>query len=515
MLGVGVMNEVDNNAKDVPAIASVQNSLSQISNNKKKIIKNFFFNALYQIFLIIIPLITTPYISRVLSPEGVGQYSFSSSLITYFTICAVLGANLYGQREISKYQGNKHAQSIVLWEVFIVRVVSSVLCLIINLIFCGLNLYGAYNNLMFILSLNIFAVIFDFSYVMMGNEAFGKLALRNFLVKILNVICIFIFVKSSNDVWIYTLIQALSVFVSGLVTIPYLYKHMEKVQFRELNTLKRVPQILKLFLPTIIISIYSILDKTLVGMILKDDRLNGYYDQTDKIIKLVLALVTALSSVMISRNSEEKQKGNVVVLKENVYFASKIVYFLALPFMFGIMAISKNMNLWFFGEGYAEVSMLMITLAPIILAIGLNNVTGVQYLISVGRETTFTVTVLIGAIVNLTLSIGLVFAFGVAGAMISSVVAEIVILIVQLVILRKEISLKKFLLGGWKNLVASLTMFGVLWLVQENLSSSLLNTALLILLGGGIYFIVILILQDDLMKILVKKIVKRKINSEN
>jgi len=497
-----------NNIREESSLKDKQNTPNPKS-SKKVILKNYFYNAIYQVFLIIVPLITTPYVSRVLLPQGIGQYSFSLSLITYFTIFAALGSNLYGQREISKYQNDKHKQSIVVWEVIIVRIFSTFICLALNFIFYGFNAYGSYSLLMLIMSLNIFSTIFDFSFVLMGNEDFGKLAIRNFIIKSLTVASIFVFVKTQNDVWIYTLIHSVMIVLSNLIFIPYVIKHISRVKRSELHPKKIVVPILKLFLPTIIISIYTILDKTLVGLILRDDAQNGFYEQTDKIIKIVLTLVTSLSAVMFSRNSEEKQKGNTKALKENVYFATKIVYFIGLPLMFGTIAISKNINLWFFGEGYGEVITLMMVCAPIIMAIGLNNVTGVQYLIAIGRENTFTKTVIIGAVINLMLSIALIFLIGVAGAIISSVISELIILIVQLIILREEISIKKFLLSGWKNLLASVIMFGVLMVVQSCMNSSILNTILLILLGAFIYLVVVVALKDDFIKDFKRKVFKK------
>ena len=161
---------------------TINNEEKNLPPQKKNIIKNYMFNALFQVFLIIVPLIVTPYISRVLSPEGIGQFSFSNSIITYFSIFAALGFNLYGQREISKHQGNKQAQTKIFWEIVIVRIFTTISCLIINLTLCGLNVYGEYNILMFILTINIFAVIFDLTFRLRGNEQFGKLFIRKVIV---------------------------------------------------------------------------------------------------------------------------------------------------------------------------------------------------------------------------------------------------------------------------------------------------------------------------------------------
>ena len=496
-------DEKNNNAEGL-------NFVDVDKNKKSTILKNYMFNVLYQLFLILVPIIVTPYVSRVLQPEGVGQFSFSSSIITYFTIFAALGCNLYGQREISKYQGDKHKQSVVFYEIFIVRIFSTFLVLALNLILCAFNIYGAYNTLMWILSINIFAVIFDFSFVLQGNEAFGKLVLRNIIVRSLSVASIFIFVKSADDVWVYTLITAITLVVSNLAIIFYLRNMIERVSFRELKPSRNIVPVLRFFIPTIVISIYTILDKTLIGVILHSDAQNGYYEQAYKIVSVAVTLVTALSLVMVSRNSYEKHRGNSDKLKSNVYFASQLVMFIGFPIMFGVMAVAQNINLWFFGPGYNDVIVLMIFFAPLIMAIGLNNVTGIQYMMAVGRENTFTITVLVGAILNCILNLILIYAIGVLGAVIASVVAETAILLLQLFILRNEISVKKFLFSGWKCFLSSIVMFAVLWFIKDYFESSILNTSLLVVIGVVIYGVMVLILRENTVKSLIQKILKKE-----
>lgn len=493
--------EKQNNTSEKEIVGTTNNEeAKKIQGNKNnKIIKNYAYNMIYQVILIIVPLIITPYISRVLLPDGVGNYSFSASLITYFTIFAALGFKLYGQREIAKYQNDKYQQSKVIYEISIIRIFTVSLCLLLNLLLCWVGVYGEYKTNMLILSINIIAILFDFSFCLEGNEEFKKLAIRNILIKALSVASIFLFVKGENDVWIYTLINAASTLISNLVLLIYLPKQLCKVPFKELKPLKRIVPVLKLFLPTIVTSIYTLLDKTLIGVILQSDAQNGFYHQADRIIRLVIVLTTSLSSVMVSRNSNEKQKNNKEALKNNLCFASKIVMFIGFPSMFGTIAIANNMNLWFFGSGYSEVIPLMIILAPLILIIGLNNITGVQYLIAVGRENTLTITVLIGAIVNLGLNIAFLYLIGTIGVAIASLIAETLILIIQMVILRKEIPIKKMIFCGWKNLVSSVLMFCILWVIQSYMVSSILNTVLLIVIGVLIYIISSILLRDEFL----------------
>ena len=135
-----------------------------------------------------------------MSPEGIGQYSYTYSLITYFTIFGALGFGYYAQREIAKYQNDKYMQSKVFWEVNICRLLSVGIALAVNLILCFTKVYGDYELLMLLFSINIIATAFDIAFFFQGNEDFGKIVIRNVIIKILSIIAIFLFVKDTNDV---------------------------------------------------------------------------------------------------------------------------------------------------------------------------------------------------------------------------------------------------------------------------------------------------------------------------
>ena len=475
-----------------------------------KVIRNYIFNAIYQVFLIIVPLITMPYISRVLSPDGIGMYSYSFSLITYFTLASGLGIPMYAQREIAKHQDDKQIQSKIFWEMFILRSVSSGICIIINLLLCGLGIYGRYQSLMIVLTINIIAVVFDISYLFQGNEKFGIIALSNALIKAVGVAMIFVLVKTRDDLWKYVLINSLIVLFSSLCLWLRIGKHISKVKIKELKPFSHLPAVILLFLPTIVISIYTVLDKTLIGVILNNDSENGFYEQSERIVKMVITIITSISTVMMSRNATEYSKGNIENVKNNIYNTVKFVWFLGTPLMLGIIAVARNLNYWFFGPGYEPVINLMIVFSPIILALSFNNIFGVQYLIAIGKDKKFTISVVIGAVMNFILNIILIKTIGTVGAVIASVVSETSILVIQLIMVRKDFSILKMLLLGWKNIIGSLIMFVVLYLSYRNFESTIVNTILYGVTGIIIYFVLMLVLRDELLykflRIIINKI---------
>ena len=500
---------------------------------KKSIKLNYIYNVVYQLFLIIVPLVTTPYVSRVLTPDGVRKYSFSFSIITYFSIVASLGFNYYAQREIAKYQGDKSKQSKVFWEIVICRLIPTFISLAINLSLCLFHVYQDYNTLMLIFCINIIAIAFDIAFFFQGNEDFGKIVLRNVIIKSISIILIFVFVKNPSHLWIYALINSAMLIFSNISLWGYLPKYLVKV--KGLQPLKHLKDAFILFLPTIATSVYVILDKTLIGLLVPgtyteieegvevikkySDLENGYYEQSEKIVKMVMVVITCIGTVMIPRNTHEYALGNYDKVKENLKISSRIVFLLGIPLVLGIIAVASNLVPWFFGEGYEKCILLMSVLAPLILIIGFSNVFGVQYLIPTGKNFQFTLGVLAGAITNLGLNFILIPKLWSLGAAIATISGELVVTIVMAIMVRKTINFLKIILDSWRYFIAGGAMFLVLFFINGYFESSIINTILLVLIGIAIYFAILLILRDKVMFLGINKVkaklFKKKVISSN
>ena len=202
---------------------------------KNKIAKNYLYNLIYQLFLIVIPVFVTPYVAHILGDVQSGYYSFSSSIVSYFILLASLGFGYYAQREIAKYQNNKTKQSISFWEIIIIKFFTMLLSLTLYLITIKTGIFGEqYMPLMLILSLNIVATAFDVTFIFRGNENFKTIILRNIAIKISVVLCIFIFVKDANDLWKYALIESAGILLGNLVLCISLKGNLAKITLKEL-----------------------------------------------------------------------------------------------------------------------------------------------------------------------------------------------------------------------------------------------------------------------------------------
>lgn len=469
---------------------------------QKSIKKNYVYNLLYQAVTMLAPLMTTPYISRVLKADGIGEYSYANSIVSYFALFAVMGVSTYGQREISYYQNDLGKRSEVFWNAKALECITSLIAFIMFAVLAKSQKNPA---LYFALSINILACTIDITWLFQGKEEFGIVAIRNIIIKVLGIIGIFLFVKNKSDVAIYALVISGLGFISNATLWIPAKKIIRRPDLHTLNPFKNFRIVLSLFIPCIAMEVYSVLDKTMIGLICKDSFQNGYYEQASKISRMVLVLVTSLGTVMIPRIGFHFERGEKEIIANYMERAYRFVWFLATPLCFGLIAVSKNFVPWFFGNGYDEVVPLIYILAFLILPIGINNVTGMQYLIPTKRQNLFTKSVVAGAIVNFFLNLILIQLWGARGAAVASVFAEMVVALSQILMVRREISLVKVIKYGRNNRIAALIMLTGLFMMEKYLKSSVANTILIIFCGCICYFGVLLIIKDKFFCGLLKR----------
>lgn len=476
---------------------------------KKKSVKiNYFYNLIYNLLTLLLPLLTTPYLSRVLGVENIGIYGFTNSIVTYFVLFGCLGTTLYGQREIAYVQDDKEKQSKVFYEIFFVKLISMFISILLyGFSFC---LDGTLSLYYQILLIYLVANVFDISWYLQGIEEFDKTVIRNLIVKVLSIILIFVLVKKPDDLWIYFTIFAGSELLGNITMWIYVPKYLNKPNFKKLNLKKHLKPILMLFIPQIAIKVYTVLDKTMIGVISGNMNDVGFYEQGQNIVRALIVIITAYGTVMASRiaytykNSDKKE--TIKYLKSSFRFS----WLLGIPLMLGTIAVADKLVPWFFGDGYAPVSNIIKFTSPLIIAIGLNNVLGMQYLVPIGRQKDFTTAVVIGALSNFVLNNILIRLFGTIGAVIASVLAETIILIYELYVTRKEFNWLMIFNGVFKYLIAGIIMFIVIYNIELHLGVSLLNTFIVFIIGVITYFIMLLLLRDsyilDNLNILLKKV---------
>lgn len=475
---------------------------------KKSITKNYIYNLIYQVLVLILPLVTTPYISRVLGAENIGIYSYTLSIVTYFILFGSLGVALYGQREIAYYQKDKKKYSIIFWEIVILRAITMTISLILfYLIFVNGNQYQIYYK---ILILELIGNCIDISWFFQGLEEFKKTVIRNMIIRLISVISIFTFVKSQNDLKIYFWIYVLSTSIGNASLWLYLPKFLTKVKIKELHLFRHFKPTLGLFIPQIAVQVYTVLDRTMIGAIILDKSEVGFYDQSQKIIKLLMTIITSLGTVMLPRIANTFASGEKEKINNYMKRSFNMVFLLAFPMIFGIISVSKAFVPIFFGEGYDKVAILMNVISPIILFIGLSNVTGTQYLLPTKRQKEYTISVIIGAITNFIMNACLIWKFGAIGASIGTVIAEFTVTAVQLYFVRNDFDFKQIIKISKNYVISSIAMFIVCIIIGSVVKSNMISIIIQVIFGVGIYGVCLLALKDEFVNSIIKKVIHKK-----
>ncbi len=461
------------------------------------IAKNYLYNVIYQILILIIPLITIPYISRVLGSNGIGINAYTNSIIQYFILLGTLGLSLYGTREIAYIRDDKIKLSNTFWSIFYLKCITTITAYIVFLIFLGV--VEMYTTIFFIQSIYIISAAIDISWLYMGLEEFKKTIIRNSLVRILGVVCTFVFVKNPDDLWKYVLIMALSQLIGNFSLWYYLSKTVNKVSISWNDMKKHLKPSIILFIPQIAIQIYVVLNKTMLGALSTPNEV-GYFDNADKIVKVVLSIVTAMGIVMLPRVSNTFAKGDISRVKEYVYSSFEFVSYLSIPLMFGLAGIATRFSPWFFGAEFSKTGLLIVVICPIIVFIAWSNVIGNQFLMPTGKLRGYTIAVLIGALVNFSLNILLIGRYHSIGTSIATVIAELTVTILQIYMVRHELQIKRLIYSIWKFFISGLIMYLTIKIVGDYLSTGITTLFVQITVGTVIYFTLLFLLKSKLNK---------------
>ena len=496
--------------KGIRSEYSTNSASSQLPNQSIK--KNAIYNLISKLLTLLIPVITTPYLARVLGEEGNGQISFVLSVISYFSLFAALGFSIYGQREIAKHLDNRQERSVVFWEIFVTKLVTTLISLgVFASIFFTVGFGDQYNNLFFIMSIQVIAVIFDIEFLYTGQSNFKAIALRNIGVKIIGVVLIFVFVRTQSDIWIYALYLSASVLFACLIMWVGLHRMVNIVPIKTLKPWKHIKGALIVFLPVVITSLFTTFDKTMIGLLSPNpDYDNGCYEQAYKINTVAQSFILIFSSVTMSRNVFDFKCGNIASMNERVYKTSRYIWLSSVFFVVGFLVLSKNFSSWFLGDGYYEVPLLFCIMSIRLLVSGFSTIFGDRF-IAMGKEKQWMLSVLVAALTNIIANYFMIPIYGAIGAAIATALCEVMIMLIMgfLTFKDKGLSLKRMVLPGWKYIVAGGFSFGVMYLMQYFLVNAIWSFVTIGITGGCVYALILFILKDSFFIEMVQMVLNR------
>ena len=347
---------------------------------------NYLYNLLYRVVTLVTPLITAPYISRVLGAEGIGQYSYTYAVSHYFLIFAELGVSDYGNREIAKVRDNVIERNKIFNEIFSLQVLLSIVISV--LYFAYAWLLADFKMLVYMQGLNVLSAFFDITWVLFGMELFLATTIRNIFVKIASVVMVIVFVNTPNDVWIYTIIMAAGTLIGQISVWPILCKYMKFSPAKFQDIIKHLKPNLILFLPVVANNLLGYFDKIMIGKMSGDAEL-GCYDNAEKLLSIPNSLVTALGTVMLPRVSNSVALGQKEKVKNMTQKSMLFVLFATNALAFGISAVSEEFVPFFFGPGFELVIPLIYILASYIVFVSWSNVLKTQCLLPNNKDKIF------------------------------------------------------------------------------------------------------------------------------
>lgn len=453
----------------------------------KNVKKNYIYNISFQILKLILPLVTVPYVSRTIGASGIGQYSYTYSIMYYFMIFAMLGLNNYGNRSVAKVRDNKEELSKTFKEIYIMQVILSSSMLVLYFIYIFV-FNPEYKLIAVIQSLYILSCIFDINWFFFGMEKFKLTVARNSLIKLISLICIFVFVKHSNDIWIYTLILSGGTLISQLLLWPFVKKYVDLKCVKKIEIHKHFIPCLKLFLPVVAVTIYKMMDKTMLGLFCNIKEV-GYYENAEKIIAAPIVVIDALGTVMLPRMTNMYSKGDNENAKSLIEKSMIFIMFLSLPIFFGLVGVSKTFSLLYFGNEFIKAGKLMQLLSITIILLGWGNVIRTQYLIPKERDKEYIISAFLGAIVNLLMNLIFIPKIGSIGACYGTILAELIVVVYQTYSVRKELMIKKYILSSIPFAIKGFAMLTIINFIELFYLNAILKLVLQIILGILIYFI--------------------------
>ena len=400
--------------------------------------KNFVMNVILTLSSIIFPLITFPYISRILLPEGTGKVTFATSLISYFNIFAQLGIPTYGIRAVAQVRDDKEQLSRVTQELLIINLITTALSYIaLAVTLIAVPRFYDDRMLYIIISFTLILNTLGIEWLYKGLEQYTYITMRSMIFKVIALVAMFLLVHEKSDYVIYGAISIFAASASNVLNFINAHKYITLHPVGNYDFKKHIKPVFVFFAMSCATTIYTNLDNVMLGIMTTSDDV-GYYSAAVKIKTVLVSLVTSLGAVLLPRASYYIEKNEVENFKNISIKALHFVMFAAIPLMVYFMVYAKESILFLSGDAFIEATVPMQIIMPTLLFIGITNILGIQILVPLGKENVVLYSEIAGAIVDFIINLLLIPYFKSAGAAIGTLVAEAVVLIVQYIYIRKE-----------------------------------------------------------------------------
>lgn len=470
----------------------------------KSLQKNLIYNIGYQILIIILPLITAPYVSRTLGADAVGVYSYTNSVAYYFLLVAMLGISNHGNRCVAAVRDDQKKLNYTFSSIYTLQILTYSIAIIAYICYM---LFGVKENklISYLQLIYVTSGLFDVSWLFFGLEKFKITVTRSTVIRVLTVVFMFIFVHTPNDLWKYTLIMALGTALSQITLWLFLRKYVKFKLASWRDIASNIKPVLILFIPVLAYSIYKVMDKIMLGEMSTYTQV-GFYNSAEKIINIPMGIITAMGTVMLPRMSNIVAKGNKQENTMYIRLSMKMVTIVASAISFGLMGISNVLAPVFFGKEFYPCGTIIAFLSLSCFFMSWANVVRTQYLIPMHYDRVYIISAIAGAILNLSVNWMLIPKYQANGAAIGTVVAEFGVMFIQVYAVRKEIPVYKYIVKYIPIIISGFVMMLVVYTVGNIMGQGIITLVMQIFIGAVVFILLamiyLIITHDEIIEIL-------------
>ncbi len=454
---------------------------------KNSILGSVFYQSVYQVMALLVPLITTPIVSRALGAEKLGVYSYSYAIAHYFVIFSMLGISNYGSRTIAQQRDYFDKTVVNFWSLYKLHALLTAICISFFYVYVLFIADIEYRSALLSASLFIWASLFDIQWYFGGTERFKMTATVSTICKIMCCMAIFILIKQPSDISKYIILMGLANVCTNLIPWFYLEDGIRK-GFRVKKAIRpHIIPCLVFFVPVVAITIYRYIGKVLLGTMSTMVQ-TGYYENADKVTQVVLGIIGGIGFVMQQRMSNLYANKNNEEAEQLIDFSMLLTGFISCALSLGLCSISKVLAPVYFGEEFRNCDKLIELLSIEIIYVSFANVIRTNYLIPKEKDKQYVLSVILGAIINVIINIILIPRIGAMGAVLAVMAADFVVFVLQTSVVLNELPIKLYI----KKYI-SFSFIGIIMLIVVRFLGTLMKESVILLLiqilVGGIVYI--------------------------
>lgn len=450
--------------------------------------QNFIFQISYQVLIYVIPLIISPYLTRSLGGNALGIYTYSNSIAYYFLLFINLGINRHGQRAIAVSRDDEVELRKTFWGLFSVHTAASIIGVFLYIASC-IFFAKEYLTIYLIQTLYVLSAFFDITWLFYGLENFKSIAIKNAFVKVIECVLIFALVRSSKDLWVYTLIMSASILCGQAIMIPQAIKTVKPIKISIDDAKVHIKPLLILFISVVASTVYTVFDKTLLGMMSNNIQDVAYYEYANKIVTIPKMILGVVATVLFPRACKAAADKDIVLQKSIMSNLNLSTAVMGSASVFGLAAIANKFALVYFGEEFAICGPIIFLMSPLILIVYLGDASRTGYLIPEHKDNIYVICNVVSAILNLVVSASLIPFWGIYGAVLGTSIAEVFACAYQMRACRHIFGFKDVMKILSPSLMIGLVMFAVVKFVDVHTSNNVVWLMMEIVIGGAVYIL--------------------------